>query len=97
MIIYTKKLLQICGLVDTNICERCNTEIEDFKHLLWECTYSANIWKETEKQIKERYTLDTELKYHNIIMGVNPEANRNHAAINTIIMTIKKEYAIWKG
>ena len=53
-LIYTKKLLQICDLVDTNICDRCNTEIEDFKHLIWECEHSASIWKETEKQIRER-------------------------------------------
>ena len=78
-------ILHICGLVDTNICDGCNTEIEDFKHLLWECTFSANIWKETERQIKEKYKLNTELKKHNIMLGVNPEVNKNHAAINTII------------
>ena len=89
-LIYTKKLLLICGLVETNICERCNTEIEDYKHLLWDCIHSKNIWKETEKQIRERYTLNTELKYQNIIMGVNPDQHKNHEAINTIIMTVKK-------
>ena len=28
-LIYTKKLLHICRLVDTNLCERCINEIED--------------------------------------------------------------------
>ena len=39
--------------VDTNLCERCINEIEDFEHMLWSCRYSVEIWKETEKQINE--------------------------------------------
>ena len=36
-LIYTKKLLHICRLVDTNLCEGCTNEIKDFKHMLWSC------------------------------------------------------------
>ena len=63
-LIYTKKLLKICRLVDTDTCERCNEQVEDFKHLLWDCRYSVNIWKEVEKQITERYGVTIKLKYH---------------------------------
>ena len=30
------------------------------------------------------------LTYHNVIMGFNPENCKNHAAVNTIIMAVKK-------
>ena len=42
-LIYTKKLLHICRLVNTNLCERFLNEIEDFKHMLWSCRYSVEI------------------------------------------------------
>ena len=89
-VIYTKKLLKTCRLVETDTCERCNEQVEDFKPLLWDCRYSANIWKEVEKQITERYEINIELKYHSIIMGVRQADYKNHEAINTITMAIKK-------
>ena len=49
-LIYIKKLL-----VDTNLCERCINEIEDFKHMLCSCRFSVEIWKGTERQINERF------------------------------------------
>ena len=52
--------------------------------------YSVEIWKETERQINERFRTNLEIKYHNVIMGFNPENCKNHAAINTIIMAVKK-------
>ena len=88
-LIYARKLLKICELVETDICERCNTQIEDFKHLLWDCSYSKNIWKEVETQIRARYNVNISLTYHNVILGYNQELYKNHAAINTIIMAIK--------
>ena len=48
------------------------------------------IWKETERQINERYRASIKIKYHNVFMGFNPENCKNLAAINTIIMTVKK-------
>ena len=65
-------------------------KIEDFKHMLWSCRFSIAIWKETERQINERFRTNIEIKYHNVIMGFNPENCQNHAAINTIIMAVKK-------
>ena len=48
------------------------------------------IWKEKERQINERFRISIEIKYHNVIMGFNPENCKNHAAISTIIMAVKK-------
>ena len=48
------------------------------------------IWKETEKLINERFITKIEIKYHNVIMGLNPKNYKNHEAINTIIMAVKK-------
>ena len=39
-LVYAKKLLKICDLVETDTCDRCNMNIEDYKHLLWDCRYS---------------------------------------------------------
>ena len=89
-LIYTRKILKICRKVDTDTCERCNTHVEDFKHLLWECRYSRDIWTEVEKQINERYNIILDLKYHTMLLGINEKTNKNHKAINTIIMTVKK-------
>ena len=38
----------------------------------------------------DRFRTNLEIKYHNVIMGFNPENCKNHAAINTIIMAVKK-------
>lgn len=89
-LIYTRKQLKIFRIVDSDICERCEEEVEDFKHLIWSCSYSVNIWKEVERYIRKNLNVILELKYHNIIMGVNPEEYQNHEAINTIIMVIAK-------
>ena len=64
--------------------------------MLWSCRYSVEIWKETERQINERFRTNLEIKYHNVIMGFNPENCKNHAAINTIIMAVKKRIC-YKG
>ena len=58
--------------------------------MLWSCSFSVEIWKETERQINERFRTNIEIEYHNIIMGFNPEICKNHAAINTIIMAVEK-------
>ena len=54
------------------------------------CRFSVEIWNETEKQINERFRTNIEKKYHNVIMGFNPTNHKNHEAINTIIMAVKK-------
>ena len=95
-LIYAKKLLKICDLVETDTCERCNVNTEDFQHLLWECRYSKNIWKEVENQIRVRYNVTVKMTYHNVLMGFKEELYKNHAAINTIIMAVKKGYATKK-
>ena len=58
--------------------------------MLWSCIYSVEIWKETERQINYRFRTNIEIKHHNVIMGFNKENCKNHAAINTIIMAVKK-------
>ena len=58
--------------------------------MLWSCRFSMEIWKETERQINERFRTNIEIKYHNVIMGFNPENCKNHAAVKTIIMAVKK-------
>jgi hypothetical protein len=57
----------------------------DFKHLLWDCGYSACIWREVEKQITERHEIKNTIK-----MKVRQTDSKYHMAINTIIMVIKK-------
>ena len=42
------------------------------------------------KMINERFRTNIEIKYHNVIIGFNPENCKNHAAINTIIMAVKE-------
>ena len=58
--------------------------------MLWSCRFSVEIWKETQKQINERFRTNIEINYHNVMMGVNPTNHKNHEAINTIIMAVKK-------
>ena len=49
-----------------------------------------NMWKEVEQQIRTRYRVDLTMTYHNIIMGFRQDTYSNYAAINTIIMAVKK-------
>ena len=58
--------------------------------MLWSYKFSLEIWKETERQISERFRTNIEIKYHNVFIGFNPENCKNHVAINTIIMTVEK-------
>ena len=44
----------------------------------------------SEQKIRARYNVDVTLTYHNVIMGFKQELYLNHAAINTIIMAVKK-------
>jgi hypothetical protein len=89
-LIYTKKLQKTCSLVETITCERYNEQAEDFKQLLRECRFPANIWKEVEKQIPEIFEINIELKHHNILMGDRQTVFKTNETISTIIMTIKK-------
>ena len=41
--IFSKERMCRFGMIDNNICERCQ-QIESTKHLLWECLESRNIW-----------------------------------------------------
>ena len=43
-----------------------------------------------QNQIKIRYKVTIKLTYHNVLMGCKQEIYNNHAAINTIIMAVKK-------
>jgi zinc-binding in reverse transcriptase len=81
---YTLKRLKQCRIVDSDICERCDEEVEDTKHLLWECSSSRNIWKEVERYIRNNFNIAIELKYHNIIMGVNPAMYKNHELVEIL-------------
>ena len=54
--------------------------MEDLKHLLWDCRYSVNIWKEVEQQIRARYNVNVTMTYHNVIMGFKQDSYLNHAA-----------------
>ena len=51
-----------------------NAHVEDFKHLLWDCRYSVNIWKEVEQQIRTRYNVNATLTYHNVILDLGLQA-----------------------
>ena len=62
--------------------------------MLWSCRYWVEIWKETERQINVRFRTNLEIKYHNVIMGFNPENCKNRAAIKTIIMAFNCQVII---
>ena len=54
-----------------------------------ELQFSIEIWKETERQINERFRTNIEIKYHNVIMDFNPEKCKNHNGFTpgTLIFT----------
>ena len=95
-LLYTKKLVKICSLVETDRCERCNEQIEDFKHPLWECRYSVNIWKEVKRQKWERFGVNLEIKYHTMLLGVSQ--NTTKYGINQVVamshLQVAKSYIL---
>ena len=42
--IFSKERMCRFGMIKNNICERCQ-QIESFRHLLWGCVESRNIWE----------------------------------------------------
>ena len=55
-ILPTQKYLTLCRITDSSLCAFCNQEIETIEHLLWECVYVLDFWKELAKLIQEKCT-----------------------------------------
>ena len=70
--------------METGTHERCNEQVEDLKHLLWDYKHLER----SRKKITEIFEINIELKHHDITMGVLQTDFENHETIHTIQMAI---------
>ena len=55
---YTKDKLKRFGLIDDNICPRCD-EVEDLDHKVRSCEYVKRIWLATSRLLNETQNLNS--------------------------------------
>ena len=82
---FSKERLKRIKLTDNDLCDRCNLT-ETTKHLLWECSYSKNIWElynhilvqvgENKYEIKifPKYVLTFNCNCNNIVLLTTKES-----------------------
>ena len=90
--IFTNNRLYHWKIVNTKICEYCQTEIQDVPHLMFECKNIRKIWNQFQRYIKQCMNVkdehDLTWKKKNIMLNkVHPKANH---IINFFTVIIKQ-------
>ena len=83
---YTNDTLLVMGLVQSDLCSMCKTEVDSIEHMLLECQHSMSLWENVSTWIRELGMQDYNLTASRIIIG----DLENAIAINSIILHTKK-------
>ena len=88
-ILPTNKFLHICKIKETEMCYFCNSEIETFEHLFFECTVVRQFWYKIKHWLNPHIEIDIWLNTENIILGIITN-NKNSILINHIFLLAKR-------
>ena len=83
---YTNEKLLVMGLVQSDLCSMCKSEVDSIEHMLLECQHSMSLWENVSIWIGELGMQDYNLTASRIIIG----DLENAIAINSIILHTKK-------
>ena len=83
---YTNEKLFIMGLVQSNLCSMCKTEVDSIEHMFLGCPHSMELWENVTDWIRELGMFNYILTASRMIIG----DLENALAINTIILHTKK-------
>ena len=83
---YTNEKLLVMGLVQSELCSMCKSEVDSIEHMLLECQHSRSLWDNVSLWIRELGMQDYNLTASRIIIG----DLENAIAINSIILHTKK-------
>ena len=83
---YTNDKLLVMGLVQSDLCSMCKTEVDSIEHMLLECQHSMSLWENVSTSIRALGMQDYNLTASRIIIG----DLENAIAINSIILHTKK-------
>ena len=87
-ILGTNSYLHKLGIRKSPNCRFCQ-QPESLLHVCYECPNSSELWKDIEKLLKERISLEIKFSSFTIIFGyINKD--QNHIPINTLILVTKK-------
>ena len=74
------------GLVQSNLCSMCKTELDSIEHMFLSCPHSMELWEKVTDWIRELGMPNYVLTASRMIIG----DLENALAINTIILHTKK-------
>ena len=83
---YTNEKLFFMGLVQSNLCSMCKTEVDSIEHMFLGCPHSMELWENVTDWIRELGMPNYILTASRMIIG----DLENALAINTIILHTKK-------
>lgn len=86
-IIGTNKLLFRCRMVPSSLCDFCSMNVENIKHLFWECIHVQHFWSQLREFLIEKgfnFTLD----FKSISFGII-NSNFRTNQLNFIIILAK--------
>ncbi len=95
MDIFTKERMHKYKMSPNNRCDFCD-EVEDFKHVLWECDRAKRVWSYLQN-ILTQLNLNLEIKFENLFIGFKPTNNVIEGIITRltqILLRINREIAI---
>ena len=83
---YTNEKLLVMGLVQSELCSMCKSEVDSIEHMLLDCQHSRSLRENVSLWIRELGMQDYNLTASRIIIG----DLENAIAINSIILHTKK-------
>ena len=86
-ILVTNKILHIWKLRDNNLCTFCGTNVETIFHLLWDCTYTQELWNHVYNWIVNVTDANIRFNSQEIILGID---NEEFIAYNAIFVIVKQ-------
>ena len=91
-IVPTNEYLHRCKLVSSSLCELCDMNVEDQKHLFWACTRIQEFWSDMKRFFDNR-NINITVDYRLVSFGTQIEPNKQQI-INSIVIMAK--YYIFK-
>jgi hypothetical protein len=86
---YSKTRLKKLNITQDENCERCH-EVETIKHLLWECTWSQNMWKNLNN-IYNTIGVKNQVQYYEDIFNLNGSVSVNMIKLKLVNELIQIE------
>ena len=93
-ILPTNKYLKRCGLVQSDMCYFCNSEVETIEHIFWFCPVIERFWLDFATRLHDTCNIQLDLNPKSVCLGYLGVVNKH--LINHIINLVKRYIYISK-